>query len=246
MIWHDFLAFICTTWFNFYLTLNLTEMKKFLLLALALMCFKAAELRAQDIQYGIKAGINNSSWGGNATEFLDGVISFENAFQTKNRRGFQLGGYLAIPITSKFVVEPALMYSTKGQAVYQTLFENSFLNPKLTLSSNSHYIDLPIMAKYYIKDGFHIFGGPQVSYLLFNKVKAEAGILGFDVLDQNLMLNAPLRKLDFSMAAGIGYQFKSGINLSAGYDHGFTSLDKWGRTDINNKVIRASIGYTFK
>ncbi|MDQ3535430.1 MAG: PorT family protein [Bacteroidota bacterium] len=221
-------------------------MKKFLLLSLALICFKAAELRAQDIQYGIRAGINNSNWGGNATDFLEEVISFENAFSTRNRTGYQFGGYLVLPITSKFVVEPALMYSTKGQEVYQNLFKKSFLNPRLTVSNNSHYIDLPIMAKYYIKDGFHVFGGPQVSYMLFNKIKTEAGILGMDVIDQNMFLNAPLRKFDFSMAAGIGYQFQNGINISAGYDHGFTSLDKWGRTDINNRVIRASVGYTFK
>ncbi|MDQ3395704.1 MAG: PorT family protein [Bacteroidota bacterium] len=221
-------------------------MKKILLLALALTCFKAAELRAQDIQYGIRAGVNNANWGGDAKDFLEGIISYENAFNTRNRTGFQAGGYLVLPIAPNFVLEPALMYSTKGQEIYSTLFKNSFINPKISISNNSHYIDLPVMAKYYIKNGFHVFGGPQVSYLVFNKVKAEAGILGFDIIDQNIYINAPLRKFDFSMAAGIGYQFQNGINISAGYDHGLTSLDKGGRTDINNRVVRASLGYTFK
>jgi hypothetical protein len=221
-------------------------MKKILLLSMAIICLNVADIQAQDIQYGIKAGVNNTWWGGNAANYFQEMVSFENSFRMRNNSGFQLGGYMVIPISERFSLEPAVLYTKKGQQVYQTLFQKSIINPKVVFSSNSHYIDLPVIMKYEVKNGFFIFGGPQISYLLGNTLRAQAGIMGIDVLNQRLKYDGAFRKIDVGMAAGIGYDFGNGFNISAGYDHGFTSLDRWGSTDISNRVIRTSIGYTFK
>ncbi|CAN5372998.1 porin family protein [soil metagenome] len=221
-------------------------MKKIILLSMAIFCLGAAKIQAQDIQYGIRAGVNNAWWGGNAANYFQELVSFENAFKMRNNSGIQLGGYMNLPITERFSIEPALMYSKKGQQVYQTLFEKSIINPKVVFSSNSHYIDLPVIMKYEVHNGLYVFGGPQISYLLGNTLRAEAGILGFDVLNQRIKYDGTFRKVDAGMTAGVGYNFGNGFNISAGYDHGFTSLDRWGSTDISNRVIRTSIGYTFK
>lgn len=221
-------------------------MKKIILLTAVLIGCMTIGLRAQDIQYGIRAGANSSNWGGESSEFFKNIVSIKNAFTTQNNKGFHVGSYMIIPLGDKFRIEPALMYSQKGQEIKQNLFQNTLINPRVVISNTSHYLDLPVLAKFFITEGFHIYGGPQVSYLVANKVKAEAGVLGLDLIDYDINYSAPLRKLDFGMVAGLGYEFSNGINLTAGYDYGLSSLDKWGRTNISNRVIKASIGYTFK
>jgi len=43
----------------------------------------------------------------------------------------------------------------------------------------------------------------------------------------------------------VGYQSDSGLGLNAGYNYGLTSLDKNDRFDAQNRVIKASINFSF-
>ena len=42
------------------------------------------------------------------------------------------------------------------------------------------YIDVPVLFKGYLTPGFYVFGGPQASFLVSNKVRVQAGALGFN------------------------------------------------------------------
>lgn len=48
-----------------------------------------------------------------------------------------------------------------------------------------------------------------------------------------------------AVTGGLGYRFASGFNISAGYDYGLNSIDKNGSFDTFNRVVKASVGYTF-
>lgn len=174
-------------------------------------------------------------------ELTDGSVT------QKMREGFHVGGYVSIPVAPGFEIEPGLQYSQKGMVLQGKIpvEQVDFLNTTATITNKAEYLDLPVLAKVYVGEGFHIFAGPQVSYLLSNKVQAEAGALGFKALNQEWDMKSGFREVDFAVTGGLGYRFQNGFNLSAGYDYGLNSIDDNGSFDTYNHVVKASIGYTF-
>lgn len=220
-------------------------MKKIVYTTIGILMFFAASVQAQNVNAGIKAGVNLADWGGDAKQSFSDVLELSSIAETQMKTGYHVGGYLSIPVGNRLVIEPALLYSTKGMKVVQTLVGNSIFNVKAEITDDAHYLDLPVVAKVFIADGFHLYGGPQLSYLISNKLEAEAGVFGFS-LGEDFKLDRGLRKFDIGLAAGLGYQFQNGINLGAGYDYGLTSLDEGaGNFDVFNRVLKFSVGYTF-
>src|SRR5437868_11491098 len=91
-------------------------MKKFFTLSIA-SCFLTIASFAQT-SFGIKAGVNNSSWKGAATESLNDLMSVTNgSLSTGSLTGFYAGGFTEIPVASNISIEPGLYYSQKGYQV---------------------------------------------------------------------------------------------------------------------------------
>ncbi|GAB3811244.1 porin family protein [Pontibacter rugosus] len=200
------------------------------------------------IGFGIRAGVNFSDWDGETMQSVQDLVDMTNGTVNQEmRKGFHVGGYVSIPVAPGFEIEPGLLYSQKGAVLTGKLpmEQVEFLNARVSLTNKAEYLDLPILAKVYVGEGFHIFAGPQVSYLLSNKVKAEAGALGFKALNQEWDMKSGFREVDVAVTGGLGYKFTSGFNISAGYDYGVSSIDKNSSFDTYNRVIKASIGYTF-
>ena len=107
------------------------------------------------------------------------------------------------------------------------------------------YVDVPVLAKVDIVPGFYLFAGPQASFLVSGKARVEAGVLGFDAYQQDFDIKDQFRPVDFSVTGGLGYQSNGGFGLSAGYDYGLSSLAKSNRFDAYNRVIKASVHYSF-
>lgn len=229
-------------------------MKKIFLLIAVVLAFAAEKATAQQqqpIRFGIKAGLNLSQWEGETVNSAQSLIDFTNgSVSRKMREGFHVGGYVTIPVMPGFEIEPGLLYSQKGTKLIGTIPNESgavlnILNPRATITNKAEYIDLPIMAKVYIGEGFHVFGGPQVSYLVSNKIKAEAGALGFNVLNREFDATEQFNEFDLGLAGGLGYRFANGFNMSASYDYGLQPIDKNGSFETFNRTIKASVGYTF-
>src|SRR6187549_4242653 len=65
--------------------------------------------------FGIRAGLSSARMSGEAANNLNDLLDFTNGgIATGNHTGFFGGGYVNIPLTSKFSVEPALYYTQKG------------------------------------------------------------------------------------------------------------------------------------
>lgn len=200
------------------------------------------------VRFGIKAGVNVADWEGETMQSVQDLVEMTNGSVSQQMRtGFHVGGFVAIPVAPGFEIEPGLLYSQKGTVLTGKIpmEQLDFLNANVTITNKAEYIDLPVLAKVYIGEGFHIFAGPQVSYLVSNKVKTEAGALGFNALNQEFDIKSSLREVDMAVTGGLGYRFASGFNISAGYDYGLNSIDKNGSFDTFNRVVKASVGYTF-
>lgn len=218
--------------------------KLFLLLAILVSVF--SQLQAQGISGGIKAGMNVSGWGGDVSQALADLVGETSILPGTVKQGYHVGGFLSLPLGRHLTLEPGLYYSTKGIEASYTYAANNFLKLNATVVNDAHYLDLPVLAKVHLGKGFQLFAGPQLSYLVANRVKGEAGILGFSY-EQDINWKSGFREWDFALAGGLGYQFTNGIQLQAGYDHGLSSLDSGkSNIDLYNRAVKFSLGYTFK
>jgi opacity protein-like surface antigen len=169
------------------------------------------------IQFGLKAGVNFATLSGD---------DVENA---ESRTGFHAGGLVEIPFTDRFSVQPEILYSQQGAKA-----DNSFGEGTWKLD----YIQIPVMAKIYLTDGFNLQVGPQVGFRMSENFELESGSNEVEV-DSEIEDN----DIDFSLAGGLGYKFDNGFFIQARYNYAFT--EAFPNSDAKNSVIQAGVGYLF-
>ena len=185
-------------------------MKKLLLVvAVALIAFNVS---AQDVNFGVKAGVNFASIGGDDTGDLSSLTSFH------------AGVVAEIPLSDKFSFQPELVYSAQGA----TLDADGDVDIKLD------YINVPLLAKFYVADNFSLYAGPQIGFLASAKVEDE------DIKDS-------VKSIDFGINLGLGYKMESGLNFAAGYNLGLSDINDDSEESGSNQngVFQVSVGYFF-
>ena len=162
-----------------------------------------------------------------------------------SRIGPQFGIDIISPINPQFSLESGLRFAAKGN---KTSFDSSgdgFEGEAYSFEDKTrlNYIDIPVLARYQIGgNGFSVYGGVQPSLLLSAKQKSE----GTGSEGQTTDVKDSYRTLDMAGSLGVGYQFKNGIRLNMGYDHGFSNIakgDAFGMSKINNRTFKIGIGY---
>lgn len=202
-------------------------MKKFFTIA-AFIAIGFSANAQQEVKFGPKAGVN--------------FASLSNTENSKMLTGFYVGGVAEIKFSDKFSVQPELMYSAQGVKT-----EISVLGITATGTQKIDYINIPILAKYYIAEGFSVEAGPQFGFL----VKAEgngsvsaSGVSGSDKTDNKDSFKA----FDFGIGAGLAYDLSNGFFVNARYNFGLSDISKEkedGQKSINNGVIQVGVGYKF-
>jgi hypothetical protein len=219
----------------------------------ALGSFSTA-LQAQDIRLGVRAGGSLGAWRGQAVENAERVIGLANLnldnrpITTGPRIGFHAGVYASIPVGDRMEIEPGLFYSQKGSRLAGSVSSNQlseFVNLRADVTNKLNYIDLPVYAKFYVKDGFHVFAGPQVSFLINNRMRTQMDVAGFSLLNRHWNVDPGYRSIDVAAAGGVGYRFTNGFNLMAGYDHGLVRLIDSENIRAFNRAVKVSVGYEF-
>ncbi|ALJ01447.1 hypothetical protein DC20_13540 [Rufibacter tibetensis] len=205
---------------------------------------------AQDggVRVGIKGGYNHFGWQGETVKSFGNLLEYTNGnVQTRMRQGFHAGAYLSIPLSNGFEFEPGVQYSQKGMVLEGRVPGDAaqFANAKIRLTNKAEYIDVPLLAKVYVGEGFNLFAGPQISFLLSNKVNVNAGAFGFSAYNSDFEWQNSQRKVDLGMSAGAGYQFQNGLNVGGSYDMGFTTLDDNASYKSYNHGFKASLGFRF-
>jgi hypothetical protein len=205
--------------------------KLFLCAAVAVFAFTS--VNAQEVKFGVKAGVNFASVGGDDTDDLDG------------RTSFHFGGVAEIVISDKFSVQPELVYSAQGAKA--SFEEDSF---KEEVTTKLDYLNIPIMAKYYVAEGFSIEAGPQIGILM--KAEAEFDFTDSEFPEDNESGTEDLKDgtsgIDFGFGIGAGYKMDSGLNFALRYNLGLSNINDFEGSDDfsnNNNVLQVSVGYMF-
>ncbi|OBQ57275.1 PorT family protein [Tamlana sp. s12] len=183
-------------------------MKK-LLLVTAIILLGVANLNAQDIQFGVKGGLNFATISGDHTENIDMVTAFN------------IGGMVEIPVSEKLSVQPEIIFSGTGFSIDDN-------------TTALNYLNIPLIAKYYIIKGLSLEAGPQIGFLLSAK-------------NEDLDVKDAYNNVDFGITTGVGYKLNNGINFGARYNFGLSNINNIdGATDKNRiGALQLSIGYFF-
>lgn len=197
--------------------------------------------------FGVKAGVTYAGLQGDAVNSLQSLMDFSNgAITTSSKPGVFGGGFVNIPVSDKFSIEPGVYYAQKGYEMKGSLSVKGaeFLSANAKAQLNTSYIDIPVLAKVNVS-GLQIFGGPQVSYLADAKLRASAGALGFNIINETIDAKNQFNEWDVALTGGLGYQFANGVSISAAYDHGLSKIDKNQNLDSYNRVFKVGVGFKF-
>lgn len=121
---------------------------KRIILIIFLAILSAYDINAQEIKFGVKAGVNFATITGDATDNVD------------TRTDFHIGAVVEIPLFDKLSLQPEWIYSSQGAVD---------MDDKLKLD----YINLPVMVKFYVLEWFSLETGPQVGLLMGEKLEVD-------------------------------------------------------------------------
>lgn len=205
-------------------------MKKLVLSAavavLGVVGMNAQNADTEALQLGVRAGYNLSNFNGDMAEDVD----------TKSLSGFHVGLYTEFPISSRFSIQPEVIYSTQG-ATFEAFGSEADLR--------TQYLNVPVLAKVYVADGFNLQAGPQIGFLTGAEWQADGG----DVDYKDYM-----KGTDFGLLLGAGYKTPMGLTIDARYNMGLSNTfdedgdwDEGVSTDQEwkNGVFQVGIGYQF-
>lgn len=185
-----------------------------------------------EIRFGAKAGLNLAS------------ISNNVDHNEQSRIGFEIGGLLEIPFSEKWSFAPEVLYSEKGEVTKLESPEDKYKS-----IAQLNYINVPLLAKFYLIKGFAVEAGPQVGFLVeaSQSLSANGDFSGdFESLsDMNFEDN--FSKLEVSGALGMSYRIPSGVFLQARYMLSFSNINASEdyNDKLHNSVFQISGGYSF-
>lgn len=220
-------------------------MKTKILLIISILFSGAAF--SQDINIGVRAGINSTGIRGDASESLNQLIDKTGGIlMTSDRTGFFAGLDATVPITENFEIGSGLYYSQKGYDIKGGFNVKGleFLGASAKAGLKTQYIDLPVLLTANL-NGLKIFAGPQVSYLTGADLKTTAGVLGINLLNKTIDVTDQFNRWDVGLTGGIGYQFSNGVSLMASYDYGLLKVDAAESVSAFNRGIKLGIGIHF-
>ena len=172
--------------------------------------------------------------------------------QTKVRSGANVGlGAEYLFPNEIAAVETGVYYAMQGAYVKGTI-----AGRYLTSFMKNDYLNIPVLAKAYVYNGFNVFVGPQFSFNVKDKITMEYG--GKELGKVNT--TDFVENFDLAIMMGVGYQFESGLFVNANYNLGLLAVfkeDEFTITGENaahtitdglsarNRVFQISAGWRF-
>ncbi len=202
-------------------------MKKIIMTAVVVMAF--AFTNAQEVKFGIKGALSITTLTGDVED-------------ASSKVGFQAGGFAEIKITDKFSVQPEVLYSAQGGKEKGDI-ENNGNVFSAEVDYKLAYINVPVMAKYYVADKFNLEAGPQIGFLVSAKGKMSA--LG---RSEEVDMKDAYKSIDLGLNLGAGYDFTENLSVGVRYTLGLSNIasdDLDNDFNIKNSVFALSFGYKF-
>lgn len=197
---------------------------------MAMCCLLCLSVGAQGVQFCVRGGVNASS----ESPHVYPSATFGHLTYT---RGFNVGGAVDIPLSDRWSLETDVLYSRQG---YQDVISIADLGEEYsaTYKVESHYVNVPVTAKFYLTNNFYLECGPQVGVLLDKHDNFDE----FDIEDS--FRSTDTKPVDVGVLGGIGCWLTEHAFISGRYIQGLTdssNLYKGGKS----RVFQLSLGYMF-
>lgn len=195
-------------------------MKKLLLSVIAGIALLGSAKAQSDFTFGPKVGLNVT----NITH-SDG----------DNKAGINAGIFGEARFNDWFGMQAEILYSRQGWRDKVTVDGDDDVKAKYRVN----YLNVPILARFYVWDGLSVDVGPQLGIALNAKEKYKHS--GNSVKEKMHDLNT----VEFSFAMGLSYEFNVGLVLSARYNLGLSNVfDKstFGSSNKNH-VFQLALAY---
>lgn len=196
-------------------------MKKLLLL---MFLWIGVQAYAQEVRLIPRIGLNIAS------------ITNDEADEVSVRPGVNTGFGFDVMWNEKIGVETGVYYSMQG---------NKSKGGGVSYTTKLDYINIPVYFKGNVYKGLYLFAGPQFGFNFIQKNHSSSVEVPSLTIDMNV-----IRKFDFALGIGAGYQFDCGFLVSANYNFGLTDAWKsfeWGnQKKMSNRVFQLNLGYAFK
>lgn len=179
---------------------------KIVLLPLVVFVLIHLNTAAQKLNYGIVAGVDMVQ--------LAPIGNDHPHLFDRPRASFNINAHLGCEYNKNWglTVEPGFM--SKG---------GSIQNDETKLKLN--YLQMPILADYYLNDRISISFGPELAYLLSSQIKIDGNSIDAQkVYDQ---------KFELSGVVGLNFELESNIDLGVRYSHGLTHISEITYFDEN-------------
>ena len=158
-------------------------------------------------------------------------------------------GYQASPLLS---ITAGALYSQQGvNSDFNVYYNNSNSQPygRVETTFKMDYVNIPILANFYVADGLAVKMGIQPGILINDKVEiskfgdsTETGLKDF-YRDANADVNIP--SLDFAIPLCFSYEF-SNVVLDARYNLHLTNAISALGESTKHSVFQITLGYKFK
>jgi hypothetical protein len=197
----------------------MNKIKTTLLVALLIVGANQLASAQAQVAVGIKGGLN----------FANVDVSQSAGANYDNRTGYHAGAFALFKFG--FIgIQPELIFSKQGA---------KYTISTADYNANYDYINIPVMAKFYLPLGLNLQAGPQFGFL--SKAQIEQTVSGTkttaDVKDQ-------AKNTDIAIGLGAGWDLPFGLTVDARYNLGVSKInDTSGSGDVKNRVFQVSVGY---
>jgi hypothetical protein len=197
-------------------------MKKIMMIAAMMVATVAAKAQFEPGTFTLqpKVGVTLATISSDDSKFKFGMAAgIEGQYQLNNWFG----------------LSAAVMYSQQGAKA-----------KNYDVKLNTEYINIPVMAKFYVTKGLSLNVGLQPGFMTKAKAKGDG---------RTIDVKSNCNKVDFSIPMSIAYEFENGLSFEARYATGLTNVGKdafdstsssWDKTFQNkNEVFMLTVGYKF-
>ena len=145
--------------------------------------------------------------------------------------GLVAGADVSYQLAEKFAVSAGLFYSMQGAKE-----KVKVLGESVTYKYNLDYINIPILANYYVIPGLAIKLGLQPAFNVKHKIKGEShGSSSESDIEK-------FKSFDLAIPIGVSYQFSDFV-VDARYNFGLTKIWDYEGSSSKNSVIQFTFGY---
>lgn len=202
-------------------------MKKIMMIAamMATAIFAQAQNELGELTIKPMAGMaisNITKMGGDATKNLCAGIEGE------------------LGLENNFSISAGVIYAVQGtKGGYVEMETDSGISTDGDIKIKNQYVNVPILANYYVLPGLAIKAGIQPAYLVKTTVEGKVAKQTGEV-----ETGYEFNKFDFSIPVGISYEL-GGFVVDARYNWGLTKVLKDSEDSNRNSVFMITLGYKF-